>query len=95
MTWRVDFSPAAQRDLNQVSARVGPAVLEFIYVGIAVNPQRPAPTGGWRGKPLRGEMAGVWSARRGDYRVLYRIDETSRTVQVVRVAGRGIAYRPL
>lgn len=88
MTWNVDFSPAAQRDLNQVSARVGPALLEFIYSGIAENPPR-------RGEPLRGEMAGVWSARRGDYRVLYRIDETSRTVQVVRVAGRGTAYRPL
>lgn len=88
MTWRVDFAPSAQRDLNQVSARVGPSLLEFIYSGIAENPQR-------RGKALRGEMDGVWSARRGDYRVLYRIDEASRSVQVLRVAGRGIAYRPL
>lgn len=88
MTWNVDFSPAAQRDLNQVSARVGPALLEFIYSGIAEKPHR-------RGKRLRGELDGVWSARRGDYRVLYRIEEPSRTVQVVRVASRGIAYRPL
>ena len=88
MTWHVDFSLSAQRDLNQVSARVGPSLLEFIYSGIAENPQR-------RGKALRGEMDGVWSARRGDYRVLYRIDEAGRTVQVLRVAGRGIAYRPL
>ncbi len=88
MTWHVDISPSAQRDLNQVSARVGPSLLEFIYSGIAENPQR-------RGKALRGEMEGVWGARRGDYRVLYRIDEVSRTVQVLRVAGRGIAYRHL
>lgn len=88
MTWHVDFSPSAQRDLNQVSARVGPSLLEFIYSGIAENPQR-------RGKALRREIDGVWSARRGDYRVLYRIDEAGRTVQVLRVAGRGIAYRPL
>jgi len=88
VTWHVDFSLSAQRDLNQVSARVGPSLLEFIYSGIAENPQR-------RGKALRGEMDGVWSARRGDYRVLYRIDEASRTVQILRVAGRSIAYRPL
>ncbi len=88
MTWHVDFSLSAQRDLNQVSARVGPSLLEFIYSGIAENPQR-------RGKALRGEMDGVWSARRGDYRMLYRIDEASRTVQILRVAGRSIAYRPL
>jgi len=88
VTWHVDFSLSAQRDLNQVSARVGPSLLEFIYSGIAENPQR-------RGKALRGEMDGVWSARRGDYRMLYRIDEASRTVQILRVAGRSIAYRPL
>ena len=88
MIWQIDFSPSAQRDLNQVPPRVGPSLLEFIYAGIAENPQR-------RGKALRGLMLGVWSARRGDYRVLYRIDETTRTVQVLRVAGRGIAYRAL
>ena len=88
MTWHVDLAPSAQRDLNQVSARVGPSLLEFIFSGIAENPQR-------RGKALRGEMDGVWSARRGDYRVLYRIAEASRTVQILRVAGRGVAYRPL
>jgi len=88
VTWHVDLAPSAQRDLNQVSARVGPSLLEFIFSGIAENPQR-------RGKALRGEMDGVWSARRGDYRVLYRIDEASRTAQILRVAGRGVAYRPL
>lgn len=88
MTWHVDFSPSAQRDLNQVPSRVGPSLLEFIYSGLAENPQR-------RGKALRREVDGVWSARRGDYRVLYRIGEASHTVQVLRVAGRGIAYRSL
>ncbi len=88
MTWHVDFLPSAQRDLNQVSARVGPSLLAFIYSGIAENLQR-------RGKALRGEMDGVRSARRGDFRVLYRIDEASRTVQVLRVAHRSTAYRPL
>lgn len=88
MTWHVDLAPSAQRDLNQASARVGPSLLEFIFSGIAENPQH-------RGKALRGKMDGVWSARRGDYRVLYRIDEASRTVQILRVTGRGGACRPL
>ena len=88
MSWLIDFSPSAQRDLNQVPPRVGPSLLEFIYAGIAENPQS-------RGNALRGPLLGVRSARRGDYAVLSRIDETTRTVQVLRVAGRGIAYQAL
>ncbi|MGH3181456.1 MAG: type II toxin-antitoxin system RelE family toxin [Streptosporangiaceae bacterium] len=31
------------------------------------------------GRPLRRELAGIWSARRGPYRVIYEIDdETAR-----------------
>ena len=33
-------------------------------------------------------------ARRGDYRILYRIVEADQTVLVVRVAHRATAYRP-
>ncbi|MEX2289638.1 MAG: type II toxin-antitoxin system RelE/ParE family toxin [Mycobacteriales bacterium] len=33
------------------------------------------------------------SARRGDYRVIYRIDEQRRTVTVLSVSHRSVAYR--
>jgi mRNA-degrading endonuclease RelE of RelBE toxin-antitoxin system len=46
------------------------------------------------GKPLRGELAGIWAARRGTYRVLYRLREEPREVIVVRVEHRSDAYRP-
>jgi mRNA-degrading endonuclease RelE of RelBE toxin-antitoxin system len=45
------------------------------------------------GKPLVGELAGIWSLRRGDYRVLYRIDDDVRRVEVARIAHRRDAYR--
>jgi mRNA interferase RelE/StbE len=45
------------------------------------------------GKPLTRELAGYHSARRGAYRVIYRIDETARTVHVVRVDHRADVYR--
>jgi mRNA-degrading endonuclease RelE of RelBE toxin-antitoxin system len=45
-------------------------------------------------KPLTGEFEGVRSARRGDYRVLIEIDESARTVLVVRIAHRAEVYRP-
>ena len=43
--------------------------------------------------PLRDELEGLWSARRGTYRVLYRIDDTAQEVVVLRVSPRRDAYR--
>jgi mRNA-degrading endonuclease RelE of RelBE toxin-antitoxin system len=45
------------------------------------------------GKPLLFELAGVWAARRGTYRVFYRINETRREVVVLRIEHRRDAYR--
>jgi mRNA interferase RelE/StbE len=45
------------------------------------------------GKPLVGELAGIWSLRRGDYRVLYRIDDNIQSVEVARIAHRRDMYR--
>jgi len=46
------------------------------------------------GKPLRGDIAGIHSARRGTYRVLHRINDTTREVIVLRIDHRRDAYRP-
>ncbi|HUF85459.1 MAG TPA: type II toxin-antitoxin system RelE/ParE family toxin [Acidimicrobiia bacterium] len=45
------------------------------------------------GRALRNELAGIHSARRGTYRVLYRIDDGAREVTVLRVEHRRTAYR--
>jgi mRNA-degrading endonuclease RelE of RelBE toxin-antitoxin system len=46
------------------------------------------------GAPLRAPFAGQWRARRGEYRVRYRIDDTDRTVFVLDVDHRRDIYRP-
>lgn len=53
---------------------------------LADNPHRV-------GKPLRDDFAGVHSARRGSYRVLYEINDADHMVTVIRVAHRADAYR--
>ena len=63
------------------------AVIEFITGALIDNPRRV-------GKPLRGDLAGIHSARRGTYRVLYRINEQDLEVIVVRIEHRRDAYRP-
>jgi mRNA-degrading endonuclease RelE of RelBE toxin-antitoxin system len=46
------------------------------------------------GKPLVGELSGLWSARRGDYRIVYEIDDVAGTILVHRVQHRRDVYRP-
>lgn len=39
------------------------------------------------------DLAGTWSARRGAYRVLYELDDETRTVRVLFIEHRATAYR--
>lgn len=62
------------------------AVFDFITGPLLDNPRR-------LGAPLRDELDSIWSARRGTYRILYRIDEARREVVVFRVGHRPDIYR--
>ena len=66
---------------DMATEAVAGAVLEFCDAALAVNPHRV-------GKPLFGPLAGCHGARRGTYRIVYRIDENSRVVHILDVAGR-------
>jgi mRNA-degrading endonuclease RelE of RelBE toxin-antitoxin system len=79
-------TPPAQRALDRLPERVAAAIAELLTGDLAA-PRRA-------GKPLRRELAGVWSARRGSYRVLYEIDEQKQCVVVLRIDHRADVYRP-
>jgi mRNA-degrading endonuclease RelE of RelBE toxin-antitoxin system len=65
---------------------VATAVTEFLTGPLLEKPHRV-------GKPLTRELGGYHSARRGAYRVIYRIDEAVRIVHVVRIDHRADVYR--
>jgi mRNA-degrading endonuclease RelE of RelBE toxin-antitoxin system len=67
---------------------VAAAVIDFVTTAPLDNPHRI-------GKPLREDFDGIWAARRGTYRVLYRIREEPREVVVLRIDHRRDAYRRL
>jgi mRNA interferase RelE/StbE len=79
--------PAARAIAEELPEAVAAAVIELVTGTLLRQPRRV-------GKPLRRELAGVWSARRGTYRILYRINEAKHEVVVLRVEHRGDAYRP-
>lgn len=87
MTWELALTPPARRSLrDRLPEGVATAVVEFMTGPLAENPHRV-------GKQLKRELGGVWSARRGTYRILHRINEEEREIVVVRIEHRQDAYR--
>ena len=82
-TWPAMATRAPQR----LPEKVATAAVEFIYESLAENPKRV-------GKPLRFELEGLHSARRGDYRVVYEIDQHDETVTIIAIQHRADVYRP-
>lgn len=84
--YEIEITAEGLRHLNKLPDKVRHAALESIFGPIADNPNL-------LGKPLVGELEGLWSSRRGDYRVIYEILEEERIVLIHRVQHRRDAYR--
>jgi mRNA-degrading endonuclease RelE of RelBE toxin-antitoxin system len=85
--YEVAITPEGLRHLNRLPAKVREAALAAILGPIAENPRR-------LGKPLLGELEGLHSARRGDYRIIYEIHEAQNVVLIHRVQHRRDVYGP-
>jgi mRNA interferase RelE/StbE len=85
--YEVRITPEGLRHLNELPTKVRDAALAALHGPIAQDPHR-------LGKPLVGELAGLFSARRGDYRIIYSLNEAAKLVIVHRVQHRRSAYRP-
>lgn len=84
--YEVEITPEGLRHLDRLPQKVRAAVIETIFGSIAENPHRA-------GKPLRGELDGLFSARRGEFRVIYEVDEEAQVVLVHRAQHRSRVYR--
>ena len=84
--YAVEFASAAKRSLARLPGRIVHAVIEFTAGPLAGNPRQLS-------KPLRNELAGTYSARRGDYRVLFRIDDELHTIVILAIDHRAHIYR--
>ena len=85
--YAIAWAAPARHALARLPEKVAAAVVEFLYGSLAANPHR-------MGKPLRLELQGLHSARRGDYRVIYRIDDHHHRIEVVAIEHRADIYRP-
>ena len=86
MTYRIELAPAARRALTDtLPEAVAAACANFLRDVLADDPYRV-------GKPLRDELAGRYSARRGEFRVIYEIHDDTVVVRVITIRHRRDAY---
>lgn len=85
-SFEIEWSPTARRSLERLPEKVAISALEYLYGPLAVSPYRV-------GKSLHFELEGLYSAHRGDYRVLYEIDRERRLIKVQVIQHRSDVYR--
>ena len=86
MSHEIHVSKAFLKSLSALPEKIQPSIIEFLYGSLATDPYRV-------GKPLVEPLDGMWSARRGEYRILYEVDEVKQVVHVMAVRHRRDAYR--
>ncbi len=85
--YRLVTTPTVRRQLAEaLPEAVAFAAYEFITGPLLDNPHR-------LGKPLSTPLEDRYSARRGTYRVIYRIEDQACVVTVLQVAHRKDVYR--
>ncbi|HUP69388.1 MAG TPA: type II toxin-antitoxin system RelE/ParE family toxin [Acidimicrobiales bacterium] len=84
--YTVSWSARAARDMDRLDHKVAGAVIDLVYGALAIDPTRV-------GHRLRFELEGHYSARRGGWRLIYRVDEKKQLVHIERVGHRSDIYR--
>tara|TARA_R100000935_G_C2728716_1_gene121021 strand:- start:62 stop:337 length:276 start_codon:yes stop_codon:yes gene_type:complete len=85
--FEIEWTSSALRSLDRLPEKIATACVEFVYGGLAENPHRV-------GRALRFDLEGTHSARRGDFRVIYEIDDDRHVVTVIAIDHRSDVYRP-
>ena len=89
MVWRIEFDPAAAKELVKLDKQVARRITSFLG-------ERVAPLDDPRsiGEALRGDELGrYWKYRVGDYRIVAEILDGRLVIVVIRIGHRGEVYR--
>lgn len=87
MTWQIELTARARKELGKVGARDGRRIIEFLRRLESVDNPRQ------QGKALKGELAEFWRFRVGRYRLICEIEDQKLLILVVRIGHRSQVYR--
>jgi len=86
LSWEIEFTPAAARQLKKIGPENAGKIIGFLRQKVSNGPRN-------HGKALKGALREFWRYRVGTFRILARIEEQKLLVLVVRVGHRKDAYR--
>jgi mRNA-degrading endonuclease RelE of RelBE toxin-antitoxin system len=84
---QIRIAARAERDLARLPDKIATACVEFVFGPLAKEPYRV-------GRPLRGQLTGLYSARRGSYRIIYRIEDGDDHVEIIHIDHRRASGGP-
>lgn len=88
MTWRVEFTRRAEKDIEQLSTKDQRRILEFLNQRVSTHPNPRA-----LAKRLTATKEEAWRFRVGDYRIITKFHDSRLVVLVVEVGNRREVYR--
>jgi mRNA interferase RelE/StbE len=89
LAWRIEFDPAAAKELRKLDRPVQQRLLGFLRLRVA-----PLEDPRTIGEALAGERLGAfWKYRVGDWRLICDIQDDRIVVSVLRLVHRREAYR--
>ncbi len=83
----IEVDPKAVRDLKKLY-RTNLALTKRIIKLIDSIPSNP-----YSGKPLKGNKQDCYSLRSGDYRIIYEVYVSQKTIHIIRIGHRKDIYR--
>jgi mRNA interferase RelE/StbE len=88
MAWRIEFDPAAKKELDKLGHQIAQRIVKFLV-------ERLAPLDNPRslGEALKGKLGELWKYRVGDYRIIADIQDGAVCILVVRVGNRREVYK--
>ena len=88
MTWRIEFDPAAAKELRKLGEMPARRIVEFLSTRIATldDPRN-------LGEALKGKLGELWKYRIGDYRIIVDIRDNVLLILVVRIGHRREIYK--
>ena len=87
MAWKIDFDPAARRELEKLDKPVSDRILEFLFGRVAkLDDPRSI------GERLKGQLREFWKYRVGHYRLICTLKDERLVVIVLRVGHRRDIY---
>ena len=89
MAWKIEFDPAAERELDKLDPQVARRIIRFLVDRVAVldDPRSI-------GEALKGSKFGsFWKYRVGDYRIISSIEDGALKILIVKIVNRREVYR--